>query len=82
MDSVAYLIGKKVTADSIGQQTETDETRTAIYITVSRVNRNEFFTAGRSGITPEYVFTTASVNYSGEKEIEYDGERYAVGSCG
>ena len=78
MDSTAYLFELEYIEDEIGQQISTDKKRTEILISVESVNRTEFFRAGQSGLSPEYVFKTAAVNYSGEKEVEYDGTRYAV----
>ena len=78
MDSVAYLISSTMVKDAIGQSVAGEEIRREIFIEVSSVSRAEFFAAGKTGLTPEFVFKTAAVNYSGESEIEYGGKRYAI----
>lgn len=78
MDSFAYLIKQVYEKDKIGQIKSKIETKTEIFITVTSVSRTEFYKAGSSGITPDFVFRTASINYTGEKEIEYCDERYSI----
>ncbi|MBE7044778.1 MAG: phage head-tail adapter protein [Ruminococcaceae bacterium] len=79
MDGIAYLIQSGgYIEDEIGQRLPAEEIRTEIFVSVASVSRSEFFGAGKTGLTPEYVLKTVSVNYSGEKELEYDGERYAI----
>lgn len=78
MDSHAYLIKQEYEKDNLGQIKKKAETKTEIFITILSISRNEFYKAGSSGITPEYVFETAAINYAGEKEIEFEGKRYSV----
>lgn len=78
MDSFAYLIKQAYEKDNIGQLKKKKETKTEIFVTVLSITRNEFYKAGSGGITPDYVLKTASINYTGEQEIELDGVRYAV----
>lgn len=78
MDGVAYLIQKKYKKDSLNQAVLDEEAQLEIFVTVESVNRNEWFSAGRNGLAAEYVLSTAAVNYSGEKELIYNGTRYAI----
>lgn len=78
MDGVAYLIHKLYSSDSIGQKIPIGETKQEIYVSTGSINRNEWFNAGRNGMNPEILLTTAAVNYSGEDIIEYDGVRYGI----
>lgn len=78
MDSIAYLIKQNITVDELGQEVETDEKQTPIFITVKSITRAEFFAAGRAGLTPDFLFETAAINYSGEKIIDFAGERFYI----
>lgn len=78
MDSFAYLVKQEHEKDKLGQFKKKTETKTEIFITILSVTRNEFYKAGSSGITPDYVFQTAAINYAGEKEIEFDGKIYSI----
>ena len=78
MDSVAYLVHQSHTRDEIGQNILGGETLLEVFVTVNSVSRTEFFNAGRNGLTPEFVFKMPKINYSGEKEIQYDGKRYSI----
>ncbi len=78
MDGVAYLISVIYKEDSLGQKIPNGENRLEVFVTVESVGRREWIDAGRNGLNPELKLTTASLNYSGEKEIEYEGVRYAV----
>lgn len=78
MDGIAYLIREKHKQDSINQFVPDGESRIEIFVTVVSVNRNEWFNAGRNGLVAEYMMKTAAVNYTGEKELIYNGTRYAI----
>lgn len=79
MDGIAYLVqpGGYI-EDDIGQHIPQKEKLLQIFVSISSVSRSEFFNAGSNGLSPEYVLKTASVNYSGETEIEYNGTRYSI----
>lgn len=78
MDGVAYLIEKNYTEDDLGQQSVSEEKRIEIMVSVGNVSRSEWFEAGRNGLKPSIMLTTAAVNYSGEEIIEFDGVRYGI----
>lgn len=78
MDGIAYLIQTSYVEDAIGQRIPNEENRVELFVTVESVNRREWTDAGRNGFNPELKLVTAAINYSGEKEIEYEGVRYAI----
>ena len=75
--SVATLIQKAFSSDDIGNQIPI-ETETLIYTTEKSMNRYDWAEAGRIGLNPSHLLVTAAVNYSGETEIDYEGERYSI----
>ena len=77
MDGVAYLIQETYIQDSIGQHIPS-ETKNEILVSTGDINRSEWFNAGRNGLNPEIMLTTAAANYSGEKIIEYENVRYGI----
>lgn len=78
MDGSALLVYLKTESeDDIGQPIMVEDTR-EILVSSSSVTRSEFFSASRSGLTPEHVLKTAAVNYNGEKNIIYEGVRYSI----
>ena len=54
------------------------ETDTDIFAQVRSASRAEFFEGGRSGFNPAYVFTVFKYEYSGQRIVEYGGERYPI----
>lgn len=71
------LITEKITKDSLGMSEKTYETLDVL-CEVNSITRQEFFEAGRSGLNPAYEMTVFAGDYSGQKVIEYKGERYGV----
>ena len=78
MDSVAILITQSYEEDSIGQMITKDANKREIPIHIKAITRSEFYSAGQAGISPEFIFLTAAVNYNNEKVIEFCGNRYSV----
>ena len=74
---VIKLISITYQTDALGQRVPT-ETATEYTADVDSVTRNEFFEAGKAGITPEYRVTLNRLTYNGERIVEIDGERYGV----
>ena len=54
------------------------ETKVEIFVREESITRSEWNTAGVQGLQPTIVLVTATVNYNGEKAVEYDGERYSI----
>ena len=78
MDDVLILISADMIQNAFGEFTESGERRREIFGSVSSVNRAEWYEAGRTGMNPEIVFTTPSVNYCFESEAEFYGIRYGI----
>lgn len=76
-DVIAYLIGYTTTQNDYKQEIHT-ETRQEILAKKDDVTRSEFYRGGEAGLRPEFVLTTAIIDYSGEREVELDGQRYGV----
>ena len=71
------LISQTITEDEIGNQIPV-ETRKTILCKVKSVGRSEFYGAATAGLRPEIVFVAHEFEYSGEREVEFEGERYKV----
>jgi len=54
------------------------EIKTAILCRIKSIGRNEFYDAAMTGLKPEIVFVIHEVEYSGQREVEFGGERYKV----
>jgi len=55
------------------------ETKLEEFCKVRSATRSEFYAAANEGLKPELVITIShSIDYNGERELEYDGERYVV----
>lgn len=78
MDGVAYLVNSTYKQDSAGQYIPEGKSTNEIFVTEESVTRVEFFNAGRNGYKPEIMLVTASINYSGQSEIIYEGVRYSI----
>lgn len=76
-DDVITLISNTFEDDSIGQQ-KPIELRRDVFCRVSAISRREWFDAGHNGLKPELMFCVFFGDYSGEKTVEYNGERYTV----
>ena len=76
-DVKAYLVSYTVTLDDYKQE-GIEETLNPIFGTKDGIKRAEFYAAGNAGLRAEFVLTTAQIDYNGEKELELDGERYAI----
>ena len=71
------LINQFFIEDEIGNQIP-QEIETDIYCGIKSIGRNEFYTAAKSGLKPELIFVINNYEYSGEKEIIFEGKRYKV----
>lgn len=77
MDGVIKLIAKTITKNALGYPVS-EETETETFCEERSVTRAEFFGAGKAGLTPAHVFRINSAEYSGEPEVEYNGQRFKV----
>ncbi len=78
MDGIAYLIKATYKEDALAQRIPDGEIRLELPVSVESVTRREWMDAGRNGLNAEKMLKTAAVNYAGEREIEYEGVRYAI----
>ena len=78
MDGVAFLVRQTYKQDNLGQHVPEAETKDEIFVSEESITRAEFFSAGKNGMKPEIMLKTATVNYSGQREVEYEGARYSI----
>lgn len=78
MDDVIKLIKETyATDDSIKQKIPTESAR-EVFASIKSVDRTEWHNAGHDGLKPALVATTPSINYDGEKLVEWRETRYTV----
>lgn len=78
MIDVLLLVSSTEAVDAWGDPVIT-ETKRSVFCEVSSIGAKEFYQAAASGLQPEIKFTLADYyDYTGEKLVEYDGERYHV----
>lgn len=76
-DDTISLIDVRTTRDDYGDPVET-ETATEVLCNINGVSFNHDYQARSSGLKPEFTATMHRFEYSEEKLIEYNGQRYAV----
>ncbi len=54
------------------------ESELVVFGTISSIGRDDWYNAGRDGLKPSFVFTTAACNYSGERIAKYNGHKLAI----
>lgn len=78
MDCVIYLRNAAMVQDKYGVEHPEDPTDEGVFAEKKSVTRQEFFSAGRMGLNPEFVFKVFHGDYHGETVVIYDGNPYAV----
>lgn len=76
-DNTLKLISYTQTKDKYGMPVTTPS-ESQVYCRVTSVSGNEFNQASQNGIKPQWRFIIRAREYSGEKEVEFEGEKYAV----
>lgn len=76
-DNELILIGYTIDYDEIGQGIK-KPTEKKILCAIKSVSRNEFYAAAQAGLKPEITFIIHAYEYNGEKEVEFEGEKYKV----
>lgn len=71
------LIGYETEYDEIGQEINVPVER-KILCGVKSIVRNEFYAAAQTGLKPEITFIVHNFEYNGEKEVEFEGQKYRV----
>ena len=72
------LLSTTYTTNSIGVQTETTTETVIPIMKIEDIYSNEFYQAASQGFKPELRLRTSSLNYNGEKELEYMGIIYTI----
>lgn len=77
MDGVIYLVQQtpERTASGVWQRPSTAR---RIFCQVDSITRQEFFSAGRNGLNPEFTFTIFAGDYQGESVLLYQDKPYAI----
>lgn len=71
------LIQQSYTEDEIGNQVPV-ESKTIILCGLKSVGRTEFYNAAVAGLKPELIFVAHNYEYNGEKQVEFEGNKYNV----
>lgn len=77
-EAALTLIAYDRQLDQYGVQKPGTLIRREIFAQVESVGRNEYFAAGQNGIRADYRFRVFAAEYHGERECEYNGERYVI----
>ena len=79
MDAIAYLVQDDVrTFDEYGNELISQPLK-EIFVQVDTVYNTEFYNAAQAGLRPTLrFFITHRIDYNGETDIVYEGERYHV----
>lgn len=76
-DHELTLIGYETEYDEIGQEINVPVER-KILCGIKSIVRNEFYAAAQTGLKPEITFIVHNFEYNGEKEVEFEGQKYRV----
>lgn len=71
------LISKTYTLDPIGVPVP-KTVKKDVFAVMSSINQSEFYDAGQQGLQPFACYTVRLMEYSGEDEIEVDGEPLTI----
>lgn len=77
MTGTCYLVSHTYTKDDILNVVKAD-TRREVICETNSIRSSEFHEAMRDGLSPEIELRTAYVNYAGETEVEFGGEKFNV----
>jgi hypothetical protein len=75
--NVCTLIGETYTQDSIGQMVPA-EVLSDVFCNVASVSQSEWFAGGQNGLKPELKLTMFAPDYTGQKIVEVNGNRYTI----
>ncbi len=75
---IVYLISQSKEEDDIGNFIVSSNTSKKIYAKKQSVKTSEFYNAIQSGFSPSIELIIKRNNYSGQEELEWNGERYAI----
>lgn len=77
MDTVVNLIALNIEKNAFGEDVET-ESATSVFASLQDVGRAEFFKAAELALAPQFIARTAAINYSGQRILDYGGQRFAI----
>lgn len=72
------LIQETAALDAINQPITIKKEKLIDTAILHTVTQTEYFKGRQSGLSPEYFFTISIFDYSGEKILEYNGQKYAI----
>lgn len=77
-NDVIQLVSYTESTDAYGITSRVDTTKD-VFAQVKSIGESEFYQAAASGLKPEVKFVIADyLDYSDEKEVEWNGKRYNV----
>lgn len=74
---VVILVSETPSMDAMGQIVTTTE-RKECFCSVRSVSSSEWYAGGQAGFNPEWQLRMIEGDYSGEKECEFLGKKYAI----
>ena len=77
MTTTIKLISETVTVNQYRME-EITEASTEVFAEVSSITQTEYFAAQNADLKPEFRFTVFFGDYSGEKLVEYEGDRFGI----
>lgn len=75
---IIYLIRNIKGEDEIGNIINSSSVSNKCYAKKQSLRTNEFYSAVEVGLTPSVEFVIKRLNYNGEDEVEWNGERFQV----
>ncbi len=75
---IIYLVQQNETQDDIGNIIPSSETLVKVYAKPQMVGTKEYYNAVSVGLTPSDELRIKKMNYNGESELEWNGQRYSI----
>ena len=75
--NIVTLISQTYTQNTLNEYIATEKT-TDVFCSMESVGQREWAEASRQGFNPEIRLTMNRWEYSGEKIVEFEGQRYSV----
>lgn len=78
LDDIAVIISESESRFNEYRQEIKQEISRQVFCKKDRINRSEFFGAGRQGLNPELKLIVAKIDYHGESVVQYRDKRYGI----
>lgn len=78
IDEVAFLIKKQAKSKTSDGYDAIQEIKTEVFVKEKATSRNEFYQAARAGMRIDKTLVMSRWDYSGEVQLEHDGNRYKI----